>query len=115
MGKFRADPNCHVGHNYSYRHISIDIETDATWTRTRTRTWTQQGHGHNKDTDIDTDMDTETDMDLEFFCKISIWRYSLNSAVWYVHMTHQRISSNAAFKFVITFPDKNFDLQVFKS
>jgi hypothetical protein len=31
----------------------------------------------NKDKNTDADMDT--DMDMEFFCKISIWRYSPNT------------------------------------
>jgi hypothetical protein len=64
-------------------------------------------------TDTETEMDMETDMDtdmeLEYFCWISIQRYSRYCAVWIICDTSQR-KFQQRYKLVAPLPNEYYDI-----
>ncbi len=62
-------------------------------------------------TDKDTDLDT--DMELEYFCYISIQRYSPYRALWIPCDTSQP-KFQCCYKLVAPLPSENYDMQILK-
>ncbi len=65
------------------------------------------------DKDTDTETDKDTDMELEYYCYISIQRYSPCSTVWINCDTWQR-KFQQRYKLVALLPNENCDMQILK-
>ncbi len=63
--------------------------------------------------DTDTDKNKDTDMELEYFCDISMWRYSPHSTVWITYDTSQR-KLQQRYKLVAPLPGENYNVQILK-
>ncbi len=81
--------------------METDKETD---TETDTET----------DMDIHMDMDKDTYMELEYFCWISIWRYSCYWAVWITCETSRR-KLQQRYKLVAPLPNEYYDILILKN
>ncbi len=80
---------------------------------TDTETETDAETGTDTETDTETEMDMETDMDtvmeLEYFCWISIQRYSRYCAVWITCDTSRR-KFQQRYKLVAPLPNEYYDI-----
>jgi hypothetical protein len=85
--------------------IEMDTLTE-TDTETDTETNTEMDTNMDKDMDKDTDKDTDTDMELEYFCYISIRRYS---AVWITNDKSRR-KFQQRYKLVAPLANENCDM-----
>ncbi len=63
--------------------------------------------------DMDMDMDKDTDMELEWFCRISIRRYSRYCAVWITCDTSW-CKFQQRYKLVATLPNEYYDILILK-
>ncbi len=72
------------------------------------------GHPNRQETDMDMDMDKDTDMELEYFCWISIRRYSHYCAVWITCDTSRR-KLQQRYKLIAPLPNDYYDMLILKN